>query len=296
MPFIFLTLFEIVFLLLLFTIHHLLFLTLLIATTLHSVICLTNMPLSKLKWFILELLNLGLLLSWMPWNFHAVGYKKSGLALILQCLRSAPNKYHAAIIKAKRTFHASTISSNLSNPRKLWHTVNKLLHRGPPNALPSNLHSSKLSNSFASFFSSKIHKIRIDLQSNSTPTSPHIPCPHTPPQFDVFRPASIDEISKLISQSPETHCDLDPIPSTLLKKCMSALLPTITKIINLSLASGVFLDQFKSSSVHPLIKNKIWLSMNFLITGLFLIFLSYPNLLSVLLKFASLTFSWNKTF
>ena len=183
-------------------------------------------------------------------------WSRTHSAFDLQCLRSATNKYHAAIIKAKRTFHASTISSNLSNPRKLWHTVNKLLHRGPPNALPSNLHSSKLSNSFASFFSSKIHKIRIDLQSNSTPTSPHIPCPHTPPQFDVFRPASIDEISKLISQSPDTHCDLDPIPSTLLKECMSALLPTITNIINLSLASGVFPDQFKSSSVHPLIKKQ----------------------------------------
>jgi Reverse transcriptase (RNA-dependent DNA polymerase) len=57
-----------------------------------------------------------------------------------------------------------------------------------------------------------------------------------------------------ISESPDAHCDLDPIPSTLLKKCISALLPTITTIINISLASGVFPDQFKSSSVHPPLK------------------------------------------
>ena len=36
------------------------------------------------------------------------------------------NKYHAALIKAKHTFHASAVSSSLSNPRKLWQTVNKL--------------------------------------------------------------------------------------------------------------------------------------------------------------------------
>jgi Reverse transcriptase (RNA-dependent DNA polymerase) len=38
------------------------------------------------------------------------------------------------------------------------------------------------------------------------------------------------------------------------KKCTFALHPTITAINNLSLASGVFPDQFKPSSVHPLHK------------------------------------------
>jgi hypothetical protein len=50
-----------------------------------------------------------------------------------------------------------------------------------------------------------------------------------------------------------TYCDLDPIPSSLLKKCEFALLPTITNIINYSLAFGIFPDQFKSCSVHPLL-------------------------------------------
>lgn len=57
-----------------------------------------------------------------------------------------------------------------------------------------------------------------------------------------------------MSQSPDTNCDLDPIPTSLLKQCSSVLLPTITKIINLSLSTGVFPDQFKSCSVHPHLK------------------------------------------
>ena len=64
-------------------------------------------------------------------------------------------------------------------------------------------------------------------------------------------PASVDEISKLIDESNDICCDLDPIPSSLLKKCKFVLLPTITNIINLSL---VFPDQFKFCSVHPLLK------------------------------------------
>jgi hypothetical protein len=107
-----------------------------------------------------------------------------------------------------------------------------------------------LSNFTAYFFSSKIHKIHTNLLSYISRTSPHIPCPHTPLKFDFFTPASVDEISKLIDE----FNDLDPIPSPLLKQCTFALIPTVTNIINLSLAFGVFPDQFQSCSVHPLLK------------------------------------------
>jgi len=62
---------------------------------------------------------------------------------------------------------------------------------------------------------------------------------------------STDEVSKLLSQSPDTYCDLDPIPTSLLKQCSHILLPTITNIINLSLSTGIFPNQFKNCSVHP---------------------------------------------
>jgi hypothetical protein len=56
-------------------------------------------------------------------------WANSHSAFDLQRLHSAKNKYHAAIIKAKRSFHTSSVSSNKTNPRKLWTTVNKILHR-----------------------------------------------------------------------------------------------------------------------------------------------------------------------
>jgi len=40
-------------------------------------------------------------------------------------LRSATNHYHAAIIKAKWTYNSSLISSNSTNPRQLWSTLEK---------------------------------------------------------------------------------------------------------------------------------------------------------------------------
>ena len=70
--------------------------------------------------------------------------------------------------------------------------------------------------------------------------------------FSILQP--LLKVSALLSSSPDTSCDLDTIPTSLLKQCKSVLLPTITNIINLSMSTGVFPDQFKNCSVHPLLK------------------------------------------
>jgi len=50
------------------------------------------------------------------------------------------------------------------------------------------------------------------------------------------------------------HCDLDPAPTFLVKQCLGALLTLATKIINLSLSSGVFPAEWKQAIVSPLLK------------------------------------------
>ena len=52
--------------------------------------------------------------------------------------------------------------------------------------------------------------------------------------------ATADEVRKLIINSPSKTCDLDPIPTKLLKSCLDVLLVPITQMVNLSLISGVF--------------------------------------------------------
>ena len=172
----------------------------------------------------------------------------------LKNFRTATNLYHASIIKAKRAYNSSLIASSITNPRLLWKNINTILHRSSLPALPTYDSLSSLSHSFAKFFSDKIHKLHTGLLFNHTSTSPHVPPPFTPPCFSSFIPVTIDDVSNLLSQSPNTNCDLDPIPTSLLKQCSHVLLPTITNIINLSISSGVFPDQFKSCSVHPHLK------------------------------------------
>ena len=50
-------------------------------------------------------------------------------------------------------------------------------------------------------------------------------------------------------------CEMDPILTELLKKCIVEVLPTITKIINISLRDGVFVDMWKTAIICPLLKS-----------------------------------------
>ena len=77
---------------------------------------------------------------------------------------------------------------------------------------------------------------------------------NSPPIFSSFKLVSIDEIKQLILSSPKSTCLLDPIPSNLLPHCIDSIAPIITRIVNLSLSSGVFSKQLKSALVKPLLK------------------------------------------
>ena len=76
-----------------------------------------------------------------------------------------------------------------------------------------------------------------------------------PPTFSSFKSTSFDEIKQLILFSPKSTCWYDHIPSNLLPHCIDKIVPTITRILSLSLNTGFFPKEFKSAFVKPLLKN-----------------------------------------
>ena len=82
-----------------------------------------------------------------------------------------------------------------------------------------------------------------------------VPSPQvTLPQFSTFKPATESEISEIIFNCPNEQSDSDAIPTWLLKKCVSVLVPTITNIVNLSLSSGQLYPILKESTTSLLLK------------------------------------------
>ena len=51
-------------------------------------------------------------------------------------------------------------------------------------------------------------------------------------------------------------CELDPIPTHILKQVLPTLIPLITHIVNASLTSACFCKEWKTSVVKPLLKKK----------------------------------------
>ena len=72
--------------------------------------------------------------------------------------------------------------------------------------------------------------------------------------MDSFRVLNESEVQKVIEATPKKSCSPDPMPTPLVVGCIDILLPVITKVINLSLQTGSFADQWKCALVHPLLK------------------------------------------
>ena len=101
-----------------------------------------------------------------------------------------------------------------------------------------NSSSKHSADQFCTYFVDKIKTLRlklplIDLNPLSLPDK-------SPPIFSSFKLVSVDEIKQLILSSKST-CLLDPVSSNLLSHCIDFIAPIITRIVNLSLSSGVFL-------------------------------------------------------
>ena len=69
-----------------------------------------------------------------------------------------------------------------------------------------------------------------------------------------FRPFDQKEVKKTILSMKTESCELDALPTKLLKECIDDILPTITNLVNISLQDGVFASEWKNSIIRPLLK------------------------------------------
>jgi len=73
------------------------------------------------------------------------------------------------------------------------------------------------------------------------------------PIIDEWNAVTIDKIEKLIISDPCKYCQLDPVPTWLVKMC-GLLSPFVALLCNKSLTTGCFPIAFKSAIIRPLLK------------------------------------------
>ena len=70
----------------------------------------------------------------------------------------------------------------------------------------------------------------------------------------AFNSVNPEAMEKLILQSTPKYCELDPIPSPLIKACAKEFSPIISRIVNLSVQNGYVPPIYKTAIVRPLHK------------------------------------------
>ena len=166
--------------------------------------------------------------------------------------RKACRTTNKLINESRTAFYAQRITESSRDPRKLWRAVKQVLHT---EKLDAN-HEPGMCNTFASYFISKIEKVKASvsdcLKQVSVSSLPDQKVPAA--SLDTFSPATEAEVLKVIMKLPNKTSPLDFLSTPVLKSCSDVLVKPITHLINLSFEEGCFPDKFKCAQVTPLLK------------------------------------------
>ena len=115
----------------------------------------------------------------------------------------------------------------------------------------NGLSDDQIANNFANNFMSKIQNIRDGLKSFN---KYEVPKRDIITSVDLLLPASETEVRNVIRKMAAKSCELDSIPTKFLKLHLGIFLPIITRIINVSLEHRVFVQNWKTAFIRPLLK------------------------------------------
>ena len=160
--------------------------------------------------------------------------------------------------KAKTTYYHNKITECGHDSRSLFRLMDSLLGREQEKHLPSMDSAMDTAGAFSSYFDEKVHKIRVNLDEQAANSvfgkAEAAGTPTYSSNLVTFNVATEKEVSEVIKKSATKTCALDPIPTQILKKHVSSLIPVITKLVNLSMETGCVPSSFEKALVTPLLK------------------------------------------
>ena len=148
--------------------------------------------------------------------------------------RNACNTQSMLLRESKRKYYSDLIDECGGNTRKLFYVVHSLTNKSDDNKLPPHDDPRKLADDFGEFFYWKIELIKRDIDEIVVePLEVHYPSPQV--LLEKFAVLSEEEVADIITGMSNASCQLDPIPTRLLKLCSPELVPVITIMSNRSL-------------------------------------------------------------
>lgn len=174
-------------------------------------------------------------------------WRKNKTTINYNIYKDALTTYNKTIQRARKDYFSNIITVNTGNPRILFSTIDQLINTAPPTLQSSTVKCEEL----ALFFNNKITSIRTSITQDGTKDDSKIQCNAT---MSTFRCITLQELNKTVLECNSTTSDIDPIPTTFLKRVFSTVSSHILDIINTSLKSGTFPDTFKTAVIKPILK------------------------------------------
>ena len=158
--------------------------------------------------------------------------------------------------EARINYVKADLEESKGDSNGLQRKLNRLLGKSEV-VLPETGCDRQLAEDFADFFTGKVEKIR-----NSVTTEGHAYEDVEPLEdfartctFEEFREVSCEEIERIVKDMADKTCDLDLIPTWMIKECIGVFAPLFTRVINSSLRKAVVPETFQQAIVFPTIKN-----------------------------------------
>ena len=126
------------------------------------------------------------------------------------------------LLKCKRDYYSNKIAEISNNQKKLHRITSDLIGNKREVVLPSYQNEKDLSNRFCEFFLGKIDTIRSGLCASFGKMSGIRDFLSVEHEFEgehlhVLSPTTLDEVIKIILKALSKSCELDPLPTHLLK-------------------------------------------------------------------------------
>ena len=165
--------------------------------------------------------------------------------------KNTRNSYYGRLNNKKKEIIRIQISDSTNNSKKLYVLINNLTTKPNPIQWPIHKDKQTLTDDFANYFQDKILQIRKRFKGIPGHEEP---INYSVAQLSKFAPMTEKEVLLIIKQMKTKSCELDDMPTNILKQMLPKVIGLITKIINMSLEQGEFSTKWKVAVVRPLLK------------------------------------------
>lgn len=175
--------------------------------------------------------------------------------------RTIRNHYNSKLTEARQAYYKKIIDLSKKDIKSLYKTLNKITGNVQERIHPSFASDQTIANQMTEFYSDKIKTIREEITaemnendgSNSHVENLYL---NVSNKLSCFNQLSTSKLKTIISKMNNKSCQLDPIPTFILKQCIDILIPIILHIVNQSIKEKYFPQPLKHAVVAPIIKNQ----------------------------------------